>query len=30
MPPSQAGTARRVFATTVRLRNAPRCQETLC
>ncbi|WP_316151054.1 PilW family protein [Cupriavidus sp. BIC8F] len=29
-PPSQAGTARRVFATTVRLRNAPRCQETLC
>jgi type IV pilus assembly protein PilW len=26
----QAGTARRVFATTVRLRNAPRCQETLC
>ncbi|UIF85390.1 PilW family protein [Cupriavidus sp. UYPR2.512] len=27
---SQAVTARRVFATTVRLRNAPRCQETLC
>jgi type IV pilus assembly protein PilW len=28
--PTQAATARRVFATTVRLRNAPRCQETLC
>ncbi|MBB3012213.1 PilW family protein [Cupriavidus alkaliphilus] len=28
--PAQAGTARRVFAATVRLRNAPRCQETLC
>ncbi|SPA26331.1 putative type 4 fimbrial biogenesis pilW-related transmembrane protein precursor [Cupriavidus taiwanensis] len=25
-----AGTARRVFAATVRLRNAPRCEETLC
>ncbi|SOY48666.1 putative type 4 fimbrial biogenesis pilW-related transmembrane protein precursor [Cupriavidus taiwanensis] len=29
-PPAQAGTARRVFTATVRLRNAPRCQETLC
>lgn len=28
--PAQAGTARRVFAATVRLRNALRCQETLC
>ncbi|WP_265921374.1 PilW family protein [Cupriavidus nantongensis] len=28
--PAQAGTARRVFTATVRLRNAPRCQETLC
>ncbi|MEC3764824.1 PilW family protein [Cupriavidus sp. SS-3] len=28
--PTHAGTARRVFAATVRLRNAPRCQETLC
>ncbi|RDK12079.1 PilW family protein [Cupriavidus lacunae] len=26
----QPGTARRVFSTTVRLRNAPRCQESLC
>ncbi|MDQ0141642.1 PilW family protein [Cupriavidus necator] len=25
-----AGTARRIFTATVRLRNAPRCQETLC
>lgn len=28
--PAQAGSARRVFAATVRLRNAPRCEETLC
>ncbi|NUT14606.1 MAG: prepilin-type N-terminal cleavage/methylation domain-containing protein [Cupriavidus sp.] len=28
--PAQVGTARRVFAATVRLRNASRCQETLC
>ncbi|MEM5276679.1 PilW family protein [Cupriavidus taiwanensis] len=28
--PAQAGTARRVFVAAVRLRNAPRCQETLC
>ncbi|MCO4861601.1 PilW family protein [Cupriavidus sp. WGlv3] len=28
--PAQAGTARRVFAATVRLRNAPHCEETLC
>ncbi|UDM51275.1 PilW family protein [Cupriavidus sp. MP-37] len=33
LPPAaaaKAGTAQRVFAATVRLRNAPRCQETLC
>lgn len=33
LPPAAAATAgkaRRVFAATVRLRNAPRCQETLC
>lgn len=33
LPPAAsapAGTARRVFAATVRLRNAPRCEETLC
>ncbi|MDK3024959.1 PilW family protein [Cupriavidus taiwanensis] len=33
LPPAaaaQSGTARRVFAATVRLRNAPRCEETLC
>ncbi|WP_029045455.1 PilW family protein [Cupriavidus sp. amp6] len=28
--PGVPGTARRVFATTVRLRNLPRCQDTLC
>ncbi|WP_373378282.1 PilW family protein [Cupriavidus nantongensis] len=28
--PARASTTRRVFAATVRLRNAPRCQETLC